>query len=227
MAAPAKTRKRNARGHGGLLRLEIIDATLRLIDTGTDRLTLTAIARAAGIAGPSIYDHFAGVAEIRFEVIRSCYSDLTARIEEAQRGLEDPVDRLNATCRAYVGYGAEYPSRYALMFRERRDQKERSAVGDRGAAALQTLVDSIADCKAAGRSSSANPYEDAVAVWSAIHGLATLRASRPDYAQLHSDTILQNIVYRLALITPAGRPPTARSRRRAPRAPRGGGPRPR
>jgi AcrR family transcriptional regulator len=203
MAVPAKTRTRNARGHGGRLRLEIIDAALRLIDSGTDRLTLTGIARAAGIAGPSIYDHFAGVQEIRFAVIRCCYTDLTDRIEAAQRDLQDPVQRLYATCQAYVGYGAEYPSRYALVFRERRDRKERSAVSDRGAAALQTLVDNIANCKEAGRSASADPYEDAIAVWSAIHGLTTLRANRPDFAQLQSDTIMQNVVNRLALITPA------------------------
>jgi AcrR family transcriptional regulator len=199
---PAKARRRNARGEGGRLRLEILEATVRLIDAGADRLTLTAIARATGIAGPSIYDHFAGIEDIRVEVIRSCYADLTARIREAQHDLRDPVDRLEATCRAYVGYGAEFPGRYSLLFRGKRDRKEKSAVGDRGATALQTLVDSIADCKAAGTSMSAEPYEDAVALWSAIHGLTTLRASRPDFAQLHSDAMLQSIIHRLALISP-------------------------
>jgi AcrR family transcriptional regulator len=199
---PAKARQRNARGEGGRLRLEILEATTRLIDAGTDRLTLTAIARATGIAGPSIYDHFAGIEDIRIAVIRSCYSDLTARIQEAQRDLRDPVDRLEATCRAYVGYGAEFPGRYSLLFGGKRDRKEKSAVGDRGATALQTLVDGIADCKAAGHSMSADPYEDAAALWSALHGLTTLRASRPDFTQLHSDATLQSIIHRLALITP-------------------------
>jgi AcrR family transcriptional regulator len=202
MAVPAKPRRRNARGHGGLLRQEIIDAALHLIDSGTDRLTLSGIARAADIAAPSVYDHFTGVEEIRFEIIRSCYTDLTARIDAAKRELEDPVERLNVICGTYVGYGAEYPFRYALMFREPRDQREKSAVGTQGAAALQTLVDSIANCKAAGRSASTDPYEDAVALWSAIHGLATLRANRPDFSQLHSDTILRSIANRLALIIP-------------------------
>lgn len=196
----AKTRQRNARGEGGRLRLEILEATTRLIDAHADRLTLRAIAREAGIAGPSIYDHFPGIESIRTEVIRFCYDDLIDRIHQAQHDVEDPVGRLEATCFAYVGYGAEFPERYALLFRTERDQEEKLAVGDRGAAALQTLVDSIADCETAGRSTSTDPYESALGVWSAIHGLTTLRSSRPHFARLHSDTLLRSIIHRLAWI---------------------------
>jgi WHG domain-containing protein len=116
---------------------------------------------------------------------------LIERISQAQRDVEDPVERVEVTCFAYVEYGAEFPHRYALLFRAKRDQEEKRAVGDRGAAALQTLVDSIAACKTAGRSTSVDPYDDGVAVWCAIHGLTTLRASRPHFAQLHSKAMLR------------------------------------
>jgi AcrR family transcriptional regulator len=197
----AKTRQRNARGEGSRLRLEIVAATIRLIDDGTNRLTLRAIAREAGIAGPSIYDHFPDIESIRTEVIRSCYEDLIERIRQAQDDVADPVERLEVTCFAYARYGAEFPHRYALLFRGERDQDEKAAVGDRGAAALQTLVDSIAICAEAGRSASADPYDDALAVWSAIHGLTTLRTSRPLFARLHRDELLRSIIHRLACIT--------------------------
>lgn len=182
------------------MRLEILQATTRLIDDRTDPLTLRAIAREAGIAGPSIYDHFQGLESIRTEVIRLSYDDLIDRIHQAQHDVEDPVGRLEATCVAYVAYGAEFPQRYALLFRGERDQEEKLAVGDRGAAALQTLIDSIADCKTAGRSTTPDPYNSALAVWSAIHGLTTLRASRPHFARLHSDKLLRSIIHRLACI---------------------------
>ena len=42
-----KTRQRNARGAGGRLRVEIIEATIRLIDQGIDRLSLSATAAGA------------------------------------------------------------------------------------------------------------------------------------------------------------------------------------
>ena len=196
----AKTRQRNTRGEGSRLRLEIIEAAIRLIDDGTDRLTLRAIAREAGIAGPSIYDHFPDLESIRTAVIRSCYEDLIERIGQARDDVADPVERLEVTCLAYTRYGADFPHRYALVFRGERDQDEKLAVGERGAAALQTLVDGIAMCKEAGRSASADPYDDAIAVWSAIHGLTTLRSSRPHFARLHRDDLLRNVIHRLACI---------------------------
>ena len=171
-----------------------------MIDQGIDRLSLSAIAREAGIAQPSIYDHFPGLESIRIEVIRRCYDDLIEHISQAQQDVEDPVERVVVTCIAYVAYGAEFPHRYALLFRGERDQEEKRAVGERGAAALQTLVDGIAACKAAGLSTTADPYESAVALWSAIHGLTTLRASRPHFAQLHSEEMLRDIIHRLARI---------------------------
>lgn len=82
-----------------------------------------------------------------------------------------------------------------------RDQEEKLAVGDKGAAALQTLVDGITACKEAGRTASTDPYDDAIAVWAAIHGLTTLRSSRPDFVPLHRDELMRNVVHRLACIT--------------------------
>lgn len=200
--ATAKARQRNARGEGSRLRLEIIQAAIRVIDNDTGRFTLTSIASETGIAGPSIYDHFSGVDDIRFAVIRSCYEDLIDEVRQAQRDLHDPVARLDATCMAYLTYAARFPRRYSLLFRNERDRKEKSEVGEHGATALQTLVDSIADCKAAGVSRSVDPYQDALAVWAAVHGLALLRTSRPNFAQLHDDELMRHMIHRLALITP-------------------------
>jgi AcrR family transcriptional regulator len=202
----AKRRQRNARGEGGRLRLEIIEAALRLIDDGADRLTLRAIAREAGITGPSIYDHFPDLESIRTEAIRSCYDDILERISQSQGDVADPVGRLEATCLAYASYGAGFPHRYAFLFRGQRDQDEKLAVADKGEAALQTLVDSIAACKEAGRSASADPYDDALAVWSALHGLITLRFSRPNFARLHRDELMRSTVHRLARITSPPQP---------------------
>jgi AcrR family transcriptional regulator len=199
--ATARTRQRNPRGEGNRLRSEIVEATVRLVDAGIERLTLRAIAREAGITGPSIYDHFPDIESIRNEVIRSCYEDLIARIHQAQQGVADPVGRLEAACMTYTRYGAGFPHRYALLFRAVRDQNQKLAVGETGAAALQTLVEGIASCREAGRSTSTDPYDDALALWTAIHGLTTLRSSRPHFARLHDDELLRSVIHRLACIT--------------------------
>ena len=53
-------RARNPRGSGDRLREEIVEAGIRLVDETGDSaaLTLRGVARAAGIAAPSIYQHF-------------------------------------------------------------------------------------------------------------------------------------------------------------------------
>jgi AcrR family transcriptional regulator len=193
-------RQRNARGQGGRLRSEIVEASRRLIDDGADALTLRGIAREAGIAGPSIYDHFASVDEIRDEAVRLCFEELIARLCDADKAASDPEGRLQAICTAYVAYGEAYPYRYALLYRFVRTRDQNAATGHGGARALQILVESITDCAAVGRSSSTNPYDDAVAVWACIHGLTTLRASRPDFRQVQSDETLRDIVRRQARI---------------------------
>jgi AcrR family transcriptional regulator len=196
-------RRRNARGQGARLRTEIIEASQRLLDSGTDLLTLRAVARETGVTGPSVYDHFSGVEAIEDDLVRVCFDELIARLREAEDSTEDPVERLHAICAAYVAYGAAFPQRYALLYRSVRTRDRKAATGNRGAVALRILVDSITACAAAGRSSSVDAYVDAVAVWAGIHGLTTLRASRPDFPALHADATLRSMVRRQAGITPA------------------------
>jgi AcrR family transcriptional regulator len=200
---PVEQRRRNARGQGARLRTEIIEASQRLIDRGTELLTLRAVARETGVAGPSIYDHFAGVEAIEDDLVAVCFDDLTARLRAADASAADPVARLDAICDAYVAYGAAFPHRYALLYRTVRTRERKAATGNRGAVALGVLVDGIAACAEAGRSSSVDHYVDAVSVWTVLHGLTTLRASRPDFPALHADATLRGMVRRQAGITPA------------------------
>ncbi|MFD9698218.1 TetR family transcriptional regulator [Lentzea sp. NPDC059081] len=59
-------RRPNRKGEGGLLRAEIERAAMELLDElgSPEALTLRGVARAAGITGPAIYPHFAGLPEL-------------------------------------------------------------------------------------------------------------------------------------------------------------------
>jgi Tetracyclin repressor-like, C-terminal domain len=68
-----------------------------------------------------------------------------------------------------------------------------------GLAALNVLVEGIADCARAGRSTSQDHFADAVAVWVALHGLATLLAeAAPTFPWPDHDQLVLSIVSRLA-----------------------------
>jgi AcrR family transcriptional regulator len=178
VSSSARTRKRNARGQGDRLRGEIVEAALRLVDAaGADAITLRAVAREAGIAAPSIYDHFADVDGVVRAVIERCFADLTAEIVAARDRLGEPVARLEAGCGAYLAYAERCPQRYALLFRHVRPANE-APVGE---AAFDTLVAGVSECVTAGRSISREPFQDAVALWCGLHGHATLRATVPGF----------------------------------------------
>ncbi len=221
MSASTKTRQRNARGQGVRLREEIVDAATRLIDAGSE-VTLRAVAREAGISAPSIYDHFADVEQILAAVVARCFEELTATIQSAQDAAMGPVERLEATCRAYLSYCERRPARYSLLFRYERPATDRTrgvGFGGSGAAAFETLVESVADCAAAGRSASTDPFADAVALWSGLHGLATLRATRMRFPWPDHDDTARRIIHHLGRITdppppsPAGTPARSSPRR--------------
>ena len=63
------------------------------------------------------------------------------------------------------------------------------------------LVQGIVDCARAARSASTDHYADAVAVWVALHGLATLLAESPDdFPWPDHEQLVTAIIGRLALL---------------------------
>lgn len=110
-------RRRNLRGHGALLRDEILSAAIRVID-GADseaEVSLRGIAREAGIAAPSVYAHFDDLARVLEAVAESSWVQVSDEIAEQVQQATDPRERLLIGCRVYVSFAQRHPLRYALM----------------------------------------------------------------------------------------------------------------
>ena len=203
-------RRRNPRGKGNRLRAEILDAAAAILeDTGDESaVTLRAIARAAGIAAPSIYAHFPDREAVLDQLVADGFAEFTVTLRAAVSAFADPVDRLYAGCRAYLDYAAERPERYHILFHhpgvKLREREIDPAAQAQGAAALDVLVQAIAACAKAERSATSDPFADAVAVWVALHGLATLLAETPDdFPWPAREQMLTALVGRLAQVTHA------------------------
>ncbi|WP_329493843.1 TetR/AcrR family transcriptional regulator [Kitasatospora herbaricolor] len=224
----APTRHRNRRGEGPRLREEIVRAaTAIIVRTGSDQaVTLRSVAREVGIAAPSIYAHFADRDAIVDAVVVESLTQLRESVLGASDGYQDPVEALLAGCAAYVEFGTREPARYRLLFGSPRAKQEESPCDPEGFAgiggpdadgvdgadsaspgashgllAFQTLVDSLEACARAGRSAGDDPFGDAVALWTALHGQVTLRAGLPNFPWPPTDTVEQ-LVRRLGRITP-------------------------
>jgi AcrR family transcriptional regulator len=204
-ARPA--RARNPRGSGAQLEAEILDAAGLILDeTGRDdAVTLRAIARRIGIAAPSIYAHFADRNAILTALVEDGFRDLSNAIHSARSGVDDPVQRLRVTCRAYLKFAERRPQRYRLMFATRHHGPESGGYDTAaGAEAFHVLVGAIRDCAAAGRLVSADPFFGATTVWIALHGYATLHPARPDFPWPDDQRLIDHLL--TALSCPADAP---------------------
>jgi len=112
-------RQRNPRGEGARLRLEIIEAAMRILDRApASELSLRTVAREAGVAAPSVYAHFANAEAMMAEIVRECWrqlgEEMSARAQESAG--PSAFDTLKAQMSAYVRYAMERRSRYQLLF---------------------------------------------------------------------------------------------------------------
>ncbi|MGK5169702.1 TetR/AcrR family transcriptional regulator [Geodermatophilus sp. CPCC 205761] len=178
----------------GRLRTDLVAAAAHLLErTGSvESVTLRAVAREAGVTAPAVYGHFADLAALLDAVLEEGFLALRGAIAEAVAGVDDPVERLVAGCRAYVRAGLAAPARYRAMF------QRRQVPGGQGA--FDVLVAAVAACQEAGRSAGRDAHGDAVLVWTALHGVVTLRATGAASPDL--DGQVRALVSRLALLDP-------------------------
>jgi AcrR family transcriptional regulator len=208
--SPSETRTRNRRGEGARLRDDIVAAASALLEDGgsEDAVTLRAVARRVGIAAPSIYAHFADREAILEAVVREAFSELAATVTEAANREQYPPRRLHAVCAAYLTFADERPHRYRVLFARHRATPTAGMTAEKGmddllgADAFAALVGVVSACVQAGYSDSDAPIHDATALWVALHGYATLRASVPAFPWPTPEALVATLVHRLARIEP-------------------------
>ncbi|MBB5868308.1 AcrR family transcriptional regulator [Allocatelliglobosispora scoriae] len=190
-----KGRTRNRRGEGGLLRDEIVSAAERLLESegSEEAITLRSVAREAGIAAPSIYTHFADREAIIDAVLDIGFERLRLLIVENSAAEGDPVKKLIAGCRAYVDFAMTDPARYRVLFGRSRagggppegeqhvELESLPPVWQRRLEAFHTLVHALEACVAAERSTSTDPFSDATALWTSMHGAVLMRQFVPRF----------------------------------------------
>ncbi|MEJ7892713.1 MAG: TetR/AcrR family transcriptional regulator [Solirubrobacteraceae bacterium] len=167
------TRRRNPRGEGARLREPLIAAAVELIDELGDasKVSVRAITRRAGVSPTALYLHFPDRDAVVDAAVDAGFEAFNATVIEAAATPGIPREQLRAMCRAYVAFTERQPQLYSVIFSARHTHAGSTSV-DR-AAGFDTLVDRVAATLGAADEAT----EVAVAVWSALHGFATLRAT--------------------------------------------------
>jgi AcrR family transcriptional regulator len=201
--AETVSRRPNRRGEGSRLRADILTAAAGLIEqTGSEQsVTLREIARRIGIAAPSIYGHFPSREAIVEAVVDAGFAQLRAAIEQVLHSQPGPLARLHAGCAAYLRFTEQHPGQYRVLF-GRRDQPRDSPAAPGRAKTFTLLVTALRDCADAGQCASDDPYADALTIWTALHGYATLRPSLPSFSWPPPPAAIDRILSRYAPATP-------------------------
>jgi AcrR family transcriptional regulator len=180
----AGRRHRNRRGEGGRLREELIEAARRLLAAAEREsdVSIRAVTREAGAAPQSFYLQFPSLDELLYAVYAVEYGELHQAMARAASRARDPRTRLAAVCTAYCRYAQEQPARYRALtgVRGQPGHQEWDGRPLPGAPAFTLLRDTVAQALAA-EGSPADPFLAAVTLWAALHGMVTLRASRPAF----------------------------------------------
>lgn len=179
-SSPSLARRERERAE---TRRKILEAARRMfVEHGYEATTMRAIAAKIGYTPTAIYHHFRNKETLLTELTTQDFRALAQAFQQIG-AVADPLERLRRIGQAYVEFGLTHPMHYQLMFMTPhpavRDPKGIVA-GDPGQDAYAFLVQTCEQAIASGRfrPELQDPHEVAQILWSASHGLVSLRIAK-------------------------------------------------
>lgn len=158
------------------MRRAILDAAMRLfLDQGFERVSMREIARAIEYSPAAIYSYFKDKDAILGALHEEGFGKLLV-LQQSTRAIADPLERMRQHGLMYMQFAMEHREYYDLMFIERAPVKDLAAgqEWEAGMRSYNELLDAVHACIAAGYFPGAAPESVALAMWSMVHGMASL-----------------------------------------------------
>ena len=176
MKAP---RPRKRPYHHGDLRRALLDEALALAaERGPSALTLREAARRAGVTEAAPYRHFRSKEALVAALAEEGFAALLEHVQAAlRRAPADERARLTALGVAYLRFAQERPAHFRVMFgRDLATSHGFRGVGELAQACFGELIGEVSRAQRSGAVAGRDPRAAALALWSALHGLASLLA---------------------------------------------------
>lgn len=157
------------------LRTELITAAVAMLAQPQPVAvpSLRSIARACGVAPSAVYWHFPSEADLRSAVLDAEYASLITSVETALDTAEDHADLLVVAGNAYIAWALAHPGAYQLLF-ESGDELPATRA-EHGPRLQQRIVE------LARRVDPDAPFAAALLLWSAWHGIVSLRLHKNEW----------------------------------------------
>ena len=157
--------------HVGNVRTTLLVQALALLqEGGLPGLNLRALSARTGVALSSVYHHFASKNELLAALAVQGFDDLAGKLEAALAGGGDRIVR--ACVIAHFDFAWRSPELYSLMFQVPVARTPEVVAARQ--AAFQVLEDGIAAVAVRLNRSPETVHEITVAVWTCVHGAASL-----------------------------------------------------
>lgn len=159
----------------------IVEEALAMIRSdGHEALSMRALAGRMGVTAPAFYDHFAS----RDDLLRACAQSGYAVLDERFRAgaPTTAIDMAWQASRNYVSFALDEPELFRLMFLFRPGTIEIDADNELPAATtvFDAMVDNLGQAIADGDLAPGDPVDYGIALWAAVHGVATVALLIPD-----------------------------------------------
>jgi AcrR family transcriptional regulator len=161
------------------LQREAIIATTRQLITsdGLEALTLRRLAASMGVTAPALYGHVEDKQDLLRAVAEDEFDRLLTRFDAVT--VADPVARIRAFNHAYVAHARENPETFRVMFLFPPDLAGAGDVPEGvvlpGATrAFAAAAGAVTEAVEAGALHADDPLLVALALWSTVHGVATV-----------------------------------------------------
>jgi len=153
------------------------EARALIAEQGLERLSLREVARRLGVSHQAPYKHYPSRDHLLAELIRRCFGEFRAFLDARPAEPEARRD-LAALGERYLRYAAQHPLEYRLMFGAPWPQAEDGVAWPALVAdavhAFDVLRGVLRRLHGPGAAARVRVDLDAMAIWSALHGLATL-----------------------------------------------------
>lgn len=175
--AETKVRRKTS-GRQTSIKEDCVQQAMKVIaDKGLEALSLREVARNLGVSHQAPYKHFESRDHLLAEVIRRCLREFGEALRGsrlAPDGQEyEPVEAMRRLGSTYLTYAARNPLAYRLMFGTPWPQAAQKVDLEADSrAAFDVLVDRLSKVKT--YNSNEELKRDALFVWSAMHGIASV-----------------------------------------------------
>jgi AcrR family transcriptional regulator len=164
--------------HHGNLKEEFLAIAFEFIkDQDIDKLTLKVLSDATNTSRSAIYRHFSSKDALIETMIRKGFEQFDAAISPVLNETRKPiVDRFYLSGKQYIEYAKANPSLYRLLFGKKYAyiREEIMSLQDDECSGFGTLKKTIEEGQKSGIIKKENSFNQAVVVWSSLHGLASL-----------------------------------------------------